>query len=110
MARSLRIPFENAYYHVTCRGNSGQDIFTAILIGGDVDSLPPPPPLPNPDLKGEWTRLTQVCKNTPRGQNCMVKGTINIQNVGSVDAATSFVRFYLSDDEKYDEGTDIFLK
>ena len=28
MARPLRIQFENAYYHVTCRGNSGQDIFS----------------------------------------------------------------------------------
>jgi len=28
MARPLRIQFENAYYHVTCRGNAGQDIFS----------------------------------------------------------------------------------
>jgi putative transposase len=28
MARPLRIQFENAYYHVTCRGNSGQEIFS----------------------------------------------------------------------------------
>ena len=28
MARSLRIQFENAYYHVTCRGNTGQVIFS----------------------------------------------------------------------------------
>ncbi|MGQ9696206.1 MAG: transposase, partial [Thermodesulfobacteriota bacterium] len=27
MARPLRIQYENAYYHVTCRGNSGQEIF-----------------------------------------------------------------------------------
>lgn len=27
MARPLRIQYENAYYHVTCRGNSGQAIF-----------------------------------------------------------------------------------
>jgi putative transposase len=27
MARPLRIQFENAYYHVTCRGNARQDIF-----------------------------------------------------------------------------------
>jgi putative transposase len=27
MARPLRIQFENAHYHVTCRGNSRQDIF-----------------------------------------------------------------------------------
>ncbi|OGP98741.1 MAG: hypothetical protein A2026_22190 [Deltaproteobacteria bacterium RBG_19FT_COMBO_46_12] len=34
MARPLRIQFENAYYHVTCRGNSGQEIFS-----NDVDRL-----------------------------------------------------------------------
>jgi len=28
MARPLRIQFENAYYHVTCRGNSGQETFS----------------------------------------------------------------------------------
>jgi REP element-mobilizing transposase RayT len=28
MARPLRIQFENAYYHVTCRGNTGQEIFS----------------------------------------------------------------------------------
>ncbi len=28
MARPLRIQYENAYYHVTCRGNSGQEIFS----------------------------------------------------------------------------------
>jgi putative transposase len=28
MARPLRIQFENAYYHVTCRGNARQKIFT----------------------------------------------------------------------------------
>ena len=27
MARPLRIQFENAYYHITCRGNSRQEIF-----------------------------------------------------------------------------------
>ncbi len=34
MARPLRIQFENAYYHVTCRGNARQKIFT-----GDGDYL-----------------------------------------------------------------------
>jgi len=34
MARPLRIQFENAYYHVTCRGNSGQEIFST-----DADRL-----------------------------------------------------------------------
>ena len=34
MARPLRIQFENAYYHVTCRGNDRQDIFSS-----DADRL-----------------------------------------------------------------------
>ena len=29
MARPLRIQFENAYYHVTCRGNARQNIFSS---------------------------------------------------------------------------------
>src|SRR4030043_1166617 len=28
MTRPLRIQFENAYYHVTCRGNARQEIFS----------------------------------------------------------------------------------
>jgi putative transposase len=31
MARPLRIQYENAYYHVTCRGNARQDIFCTHL-------------------------------------------------------------------------------
>ena len=34
MARPLRIQFENAYYHVTCRGNARQSIFSS-----DADRL-----------------------------------------------------------------------
>jgi putative transposase len=34
MARPLRIQFENAYYHVTCRGNARQNIFSS-----DADRL-----------------------------------------------------------------------
>jgi len=29
MARPLRIQFENAYYHVTCRGNARQSLFSS---------------------------------------------------------------------------------
>jgi hypothetical protein len=57
------------------------------------------------DLTGNWTSLVQQCENT----KCKIKGTLNIQNVGNVDAASSFTRFYLSDDAAYDEG-DMLLK
>jgi uncharacterized delta-60 repeat protein len=86
--------------------------FTARLIGGAADPPPPPPPPPppNPDLKGKWSSLTQTCRETAKGVKCKVKGIINVQNAGTLDAASSLVRFYLSDDEKYDEGVDTFLK
>ncbi len=39
-----------------------------------------------------------------------MNGLLNIQNVGNVNARSSFVKFYLSEDDVYDEGADIFLK
>jgi len=58
-----------------------------------------------PDLTGEWTvSITQPCKNTSKGQKCTVKGTFTINNVGNRDASSTYVNFYLSDDEAYDEG------
>lgn len=62
-----------------------------------------------PDLTGTWTSLTQTCKNTMKGIKCKIKGRLNIQNIGNWDALSSFVRFYLSDDNTYDGG-DTFLK
>jgi hypothetical protein len=64
---------------------------------------------PSPDLTGQWTSLEQTCKNTKKGIKCKIKGKVNIQNIGQVNAKTSFVRFYLSDDEYYDNG-DSYLK
>jgi hypothetical protein len=87
-------------------------LLTMRLIGGEVEPPPPPPPPPpvGPDLKGEWTSLTQSCKTTSKGTKCAVKGALKILNIGTVDAPSSLVGFYLSDDDKYDESVDTFLK
>ena len=63
-----------------------------------------------PDLTGQWASLTQTCRNTKRGLKCKISGRLNIQNVGTLNAPSSFVRFYRSTDEVYNEGTDAFLK
>lgn len=62
-------------------------------------------PIPRANLTGTWISLTRQCKGT----KCKINGTLNIENIGGQDAATSFVRFYLSDDNAYDAG-DTFLK
>ncbi len=62
-----------------------------------------------PDLTGNWLFLNHNCKNTKKGIKCNIKSKINIRNIGANDAASSEVRFYLSDNETF--GTeDIFLK
>jgi hypothetical protein len=69
----------------------------------------PPGPCPNPDLTGSWNNLAHTCKVKPAGLQCKVKGKVTVRNIGTANAPTSFVRFYLSDDEEFDDG-DLFLK
>ena len=58
-----------------------------------------------PDLTGSWTvPVTQTCKKTSRGQKCTIKGTFTANNIGNRDASSTYVGFYLSDDDTYDEG------
>jgi hypothetical protein len=58
-----------------------------------------------PDLTGEWTSpVIQTCKNTRKGQKCTIKGTFTVNNIGNRDASSTYVGFYLSDDDTYDEG------
>jgi hypothetical protein len=61
------------------------------------------------DLTGTWTSLNKSCKNSKKGIKCNIKGKLNIQNIGIKDASSSLVRFYLSDDESYDD-EDTYLK
>jgi len=72
-----------------------------------------------PNLKGEWSSLTQVCrpikkenafhKPARKENECSIRGTVIVKNIGNSIAKTSNVKFYLSGDNAYDEG-DTFLK
>ncbi len=62
------------------------------------------------DLTGQWTSLVQTCRETRMGTKCKISGKLTVLNIGTLNSRSSFVRFYLSDDGNYDEGTDIFLK
>ncbi len=58
-----------------------------------------------PDLTGEWTTpVIQTCKSTKKGQKCTITGTLTINNNGNRDASSSTVKFYLSDNNTYDQG------
>ncbi len=75
-----------------------------------------------PDLTGNWVSLDQTCRGVWRRSGtgagrpsrvvwkCKISGKLNIQNVGTLNAPSSFVRFYLSTDGVYNEGSDPFLK
>ncbi len=62
-----------------------------------------------PDLTGTWTYLTQTCKTSKSVTKCKITGELVIQNIGTQNAPSSVVKFYLSDDGVYDE-QDTFLK
>jgi len=58
-----------------------------------------------PDLTGEWTtEVTQTCKSTKKGPKCTIKGVLTIDNNGNRDASSSTVKFFLSDNNTYDQG------
>ena len=91
---------------VTCTvvdtsGNTNSCTFKIILTQA--------PPGTCPDLTGSWSNLVQTCKAKKDGQHCHVKGKLIVQNIGSADAPTSFIRYYLSDDAVFD-GSDTLLK
>jgi hypothetical protein len=62
------------------------------------------------DLTGQWNSLMQKCRINRGGTKCKITGTLSIQNMGTLKAHSSFVRFYLSTDNLCDEGADTFLK
>ncbi|MFZ3137530.1 MAG: choice-of-anchor D domain-containing protein [Thermodesulfovibrionales bacterium] len=62
------------------------------------------------DLTGEWLSLEQTCKNNKKGIKCKIKGKLYIQNIGSQNSSSSYVNFFLSDDNVYDEGDTFFKK
>jgi hypothetical protein len=58
-----------------------------------------------PDLTGSWTTpITQTCRSTRKGQKCTIKGTFAINNIGNRDASSTYVEFFLSDNDTYEEG------
>jgi uncharacterized repeat protein (TIGR01451 family) len=62
------------------------------------------------DLTGAFSNVVATCKLA----NGKVKGKIIVQNLGTQDAPTSFVKFYVSDDDQFDDpalgGNDSLLK
>ena len=53
--------------------------------------------------------MLQTCETTNAGLHCKVKGTLLVHNIGTADAPTSFVRYYLSSDATFGAG-DTLLK
>jgi hypothetical protein len=62
-----------------------------------------------PDLTGSRKNITQTCKDTRRGQICTITGVFTINDIGNRDAGSTYVDFYLSDDDICQEG-DSLLK
>jgi subtilase family serine protease len=63
-----------------------------------------------PDLTGLWTTpLTQACTTIGKNQRCTLKGVFTVNNIGDKDASSTFVNFYLSDNNTF-EGGDTPLK
>jgi hypothetical protein len=81
----------NSYYGASATGGSNVTITAAA------------------DLKGQWTTLDRTCRWTKKGANCRISGKLKIENIGSLKAPNSVVRFYLSNDKVYDQG-DTLLK
>jgi len=94
----------------TVRAKARCAIHTSIESDWSEPLLVTATPVPLPDLTGQWTSLVQACRSTKSGLKCKISGKLSIQNVGTVNAPSSFVRFYRSDDEVYNEGADSFLK
>ena len=64
------------------------------------------------DLTGEWESLTQTCSTSKSGTRCKLTGILAVENAGYTNvpsSPTSYLKFYLSDDDTYDIG-DTYLK
>jgi hypothetical protein len=62
-----------------------------------------------PDLFGQWKEFSQDCK-TRRGEiRCQIKAVLEVRNVGNLQASSSLVNFYLSDDPSLSEEEDPFI-
>ena len=61
------------------------------------------------DLTGQWTSVNETCNDSKKGIKCSIEGKFIIQNIGEGDAESAVVKYYLSDDDIFDDG-DTFLK
>jgi hypothetical protein len=90
------------YYRLCATDHSGN-------ISSGVTAAATPSLSLGPDLTGKWKTLAQTCRNTGKSFRCKVKGKLSVQNIGQQTAKSSFVRFYLSDNNEFDS-SDTFLK
>jgi Tol biopolymer transport system component len=58
--------------------------------------------LPTSDLEVLWVQLAQKCKTARGGQQCSLKGSLSVQDVGIMNTSASSVAFYLSTNSLYD--------
>jgi uncharacterized repeat protein (TIGR01451 family) len=65
--------------------------------------------LSSADLSGVWSGVSYTCRGTGTRQQCTIKGTFTVKNVGNQNAGASTLRVYLSDN-KYFEPTDTLIK
>ncbi len=76
-----------------------QSAGTTSLSGGSLGS----------DFTGTWSNVVQGCRTRSAGLRCNVKGLLIVQNIGTTNAPTATVRYYLSSDATLDAG-DTLLK
>jgi len=62
-----------------------------------------------PDLFGQWKEFSQDCK-TRRGEiRCEIKAVLEVRNIGNLQASSSVVKFYLSDDPGLNVEEDLLI-
>jgi hypothetical protein len=101
IARAIFPAGEHMALHAVWGGSSYYRAFATGISKATISAAP--------DLKGEWIALDRKCRWTKKGANCRISGKLKIENIGSLKAPKSVVRFYLSDDKVYDQG-DTLLK
>jgi hypothetical protein len=102
IARAVLPAGEHKALHAVWGGNSYYRASTSSVVSNVTITAAP-------DLKGEWIALDRKCSYRNKRPNCSMSGKLKIENIGSLKAPKSVVRFYLSDDKVYDQG-DTLLK
>lgn len=105
-------PTTEGAFQTQHKGNS--DAFVAKISGkASSDSPPPDGDVPDetetPNLTGSWIKVVNKCRGKELALRCRIKGRLHIENIGTKDAPTSFVKFFLSSDSAFDSD-DTFLK